>query len=115
MYLKPCVLVALIATLACDSTGPGTAISVDNQSLHEVVRLYLQPCEASGWGADRLGAETLRPKARRSFAVSAGCWDMRFESAQTFGIWLNTEVTEGQTVNVTLESRSGCPLCAEPR
>ena len=86
------LLIILAATLAAcgEATGPqqiggGTGrpvIIVQNRAPAAIAVVFISPCTVTTWGANWLGSsETIATSADCSFTMTAGCWDIRTETA----------------------------------
>ncbi len=75
-------LLAALAMVACGDDGgvevcTGTCITVSNVSTLTVTEVNYTACGVSGWGANRLGSGEIGPGEERSWAVTAGCFDVQ--------------------------------------
>jgi hypothetical protein len=73
---------AALVTLHCGDDGgvevcTGTCITVSNASTLTVDEVNFTACGVSGWGANRLGSGEIAPGEERSWAVTAGCYDVQ--------------------------------------
>ncbi|HYE94852.1 MAG TPA: hypothetical protein VD962_01485 [Rubricoccaceae bacterium] len=75
----------LLALAGCGLTGgalvtgrvPTGAITVENQSGHDIDVVLLSRCRNSTYGTNRLRGDEMIPNGyRHSFTVDAGCWDV---------------------------------------
>ena len=85
MPLRPPLLLAALLSLAgCGLLRPAgpppeaAVLVLINRADVPVRYVYLAPCAAGDWGADRLDAdEVVMPGQSRAFALEPGCWDAR--------------------------------------
>ena len=66
-----------VATSA--SSAPASVVLI-NRTQTPVYYVYVSSCSSNSWGPDRLGdSEVVSPGTQRSFAMTAGCWDLKAE------------------------------------
>ena len=92
------VMGMLVATMPLSrAAAPTLAITVVNNSNHEIRRLYLAPANTDNWGPDQLGQSPISPGASRTLNVS---WDQAT-------VKLVGEDQDGCFVTGTIEATSG--------
>src|SRR5262245_39603675 len=111
------LLIILAAALAAcsDTAGPSgqlgggkgpPVIVVQNRAAAAIATVFISPCTVTTWGANWLGStETIAPTADRPFTVTAGCWDIRTETAdQRFVERAGIELIVGDRFSFTVTS-----------
>jgi hypothetical protein len=71
-----------LSMVACGDDGgvevcTGTCITVSNLSTLTIDEVNFTVCGVSGWGANHLGSGEIAPGEQRSWAVTAGCYDIQ--------------------------------------
>lgn len=65
-------------SLITDPNLPTGELIINNQSGTTITKAQIAACQERYFGPDRLGSsETIPHNRRRSFTVSAGCWDIQ--------------------------------------
>ncbi|MGH7461173.1 MAG: hypothetical protein ACREMA_09105 [Longimicrobiales bacterium] len=109
------ILIALAAALAAcsETTGPSNVLGggkgppvivVQNRTPSAIATVFISACSVTTWGANWLGSsETIGQNADRPFTVSAGCWDLRVETAdQRYVERMGTAVAAGDRFPFTV-------------
>lgn len=114
-FVRFMMLVAVIGMLLTTmplsrAAAPPLAITVVNNSNHEIRRLYLAPANTDNWGSDQLGQSPISPGASRTLNVS---WDQATvklvgEDQDGCFVTATIEATNGATWTITTDSARDC-------